>query len=61
MVKDGSVVVDIGINRVDGKLVGDVDFENVKNKVSCTLYLLFLWSKQQTVAMLCVQYSKFLK
>lgn len=34
MVKDGSVVVDIGINRVDGKLVGDVDFENVKNKVS---------------------------
>ena len=34
MVKDGAVVIDVGINRVDGKLCGDVDFENVKNKVS---------------------------
>ncbi|AXX86591.1 bifunctional methylenetetrahydrofolate dehydrogenase/methenyltetrahydrofolate cyclohydrolase FolD [Malaciobacter marinus] len=33
MVKDGAVVVDIGINRLDnGKLVGDVDFENVSKK-----------------------------
>jgi len=33
MVKDGAVVIDVGINRLDnGKLVGDVDFENVKNK-----------------------------
>lgn len=32
MVKDGAVVVDVGINRVDGKLYGDVDFENVKIK-----------------------------
>ena len=31
MVKDGAVVIDVGINRVDGKLVGDVDFENVKD------------------------------
>lgn len=33
-VKDGAVVVDVGINRVDGKLCGDVDFENVKYKCS---------------------------
>ncbi len=32
MVKDGAVVIDVGINRVDGKLVGDVDFEAVKDK-----------------------------
>ncbi|PHO09027.1 MULTISPECIES: bifunctional methylenetetrahydrofolate dehydrogenase/methenyltetrahydrofolate cyclohydrolase FolD [Malaciobacter] len=33
MVKDGAVVIDIGINRLDtGKLVGDVDFENVSKK-----------------------------
>lgn len=32
MVKDGAVVIDVGINRVDGKLVGDVDFEGVKDK-----------------------------
>ena len=30
MVKEGAVVIDVGINRVNGKLVGDVDFENVK-------------------------------
>ena len=35
MVKDGAVVIDIGINRDEsGKLCGDVDFENVKEKVS---------------------------
>ena len=34
MVKEGAVVIDVGINRVDGKLCGDVDFENVKNKIS---------------------------
>jgi len=33
-VKDGAVVIDVGINRVDGKLCGDVDFENVIGKVS---------------------------
>ena len=32
MVKDGAVVIDVGINRVDGKLVGDVDFNAVKDK-----------------------------
>ena len=34
MVKDGSVVIDVGINRVDGKLVGDVDYQLVSQKVS---------------------------
>lgn len=35
MIKDKAVVIDIGINRnKDGKLVGDVDFENVKEKAS---------------------------
>lgn len=31
MVKEGAVVIDVGINRVNGKIVGDVDFENVKD------------------------------
>ncbi len=34
MVKEGAVVIDVGINRIDGKLVGDVDFEAVKEKAS---------------------------
>ncbi len=35
MIKDGAVVIDVGINRTDdGKLVGDVDFENIENKAS---------------------------
>lgn len=34
MVKDGAVVIDVGINRVDNKLVGDVDFESVSKKAS---------------------------
>ena len=35
MVKDGVVIIDVGINRQDdGKLVGDVDFENVSKKAS---------------------------
>ncbi len=34
MVKEGAIVIDVGINRVDGKLAGDVDFENVSKKAS---------------------------
>ncbi len=35
MVKTGAVVIDVGINRLpDGRLVGDVDFEEVKEKAS---------------------------
>jgi methylenetetrahydrofolate dehydrogenase (NADP+)/methenyltetrahydrofolate cyclohydrolase len=32
MVKEGAIVIDVGINRVEGKLVGDVDFETVSRK-----------------------------
>ena len=34
MVKEGAIIVDVGINRVDGKLCGDVDFENVSKLAS---------------------------
>jgi len=34
MVKPGAIVIDVGVNRVDGKLVGDVDFEHVKEIAS---------------------------
>jgi len=34
MVKKGSVIIDVGINRVGNKIVGDVDFEKVKEKAS---------------------------
>ena len=35
MVKEGAVVIDVGMNRnAEGKLCGDVDFENVKEKAS---------------------------
>lgn len=35
MVKEGAAVIDVGINRVDGKLVGDVDFDSVEKKAGC--------------------------
>ena len=34
MVKDGVVIIDVGINREDGKLYGDVDFDRVSQKAS---------------------------
>ncbi len=34
MVRKGAVVIDVGINRVDGKIVGDVDFEEVEKVAS---------------------------
>ncbi|MBZ7954897.1 bifunctional methylenetetrahydrofolate dehydrogenase/methenyltetrahydrofolate cyclohydrolase FolD [Campylobacter molothri] len=35
MVKEGVIVIDVGINRLEnGKIVGDVDFENVSRKAS---------------------------
>lgn len=36
MVKDGAAVIDVGVNRnpADGKLCGDVDFDNIVNKAS---------------------------
>ena len=33
-IKDGAIVIDVGINRIEGKLCGDVDFENAKEKAS---------------------------
>lgn len=36
MVKENSVIIDVGINRVDGKIYGDVDFEGVKDVASIT-------------------------
>ena len=34
MVKENAVVIDVGINRTEDGIVGDVDFENVKEKTS---------------------------
>ena len=31
-IKDGSIVIDVGINKVNGKLVGDVHFDEAKEK-----------------------------
>jgi len=33
-VKEGAVLIDVGISRIDGKLYGDIDFDSVKNKAS---------------------------
>jgi methylenetetrahydrofolate dehydrogenase (NADP+) / methenyltetrahydrofolate cyclohydrolase len=33
-IKEGAIVVDIGINRINGKLVGDVEFETAKERAS---------------------------
>ena len=33
-VKEGAVVIDVGINRIDGKICGDVDYEEVAEKTS---------------------------
>lgn len=33
-IKEGAVVIDVGINRVDGRIVGDVDFGRVSRKTS---------------------------
>lgn len=34
MVKPNAVIIDVGINRIDGKLIGDVDYENVSELAS---------------------------
>lgn len=34
MIKDGAIVIDVGVNRENGKIVGDVDFNSVKDKCS---------------------------
>ena len=36
-IKDGAILIDVGINFENGKIVGDIDFEDVKDKASmCT-------------------------
>ena len=32
-VKEGSIIIDVGINKLDNKIVGDVQFDEVKDKV----------------------------
>lgn len=34
MIKEGAVIIDAGISKADGKICGDADFENVKEKAS---------------------------
>jgi len=34
MISDGTVIIDVGINRLEDRLCGDVDFESVKDKCS---------------------------
>lgn len=34
MIKENAIVIDVGISRINGKVVGDVDFENVSKKTS---------------------------
>jgi methylenetetrahydrofolate dehydrogenase (NADP+)/methenyltetrahydrofolate cyclohydrolase len=33
-IKPGAIVIDVGINQVDGKMAGDVDFDSCKDKAS---------------------------
>ena len=33
-IKEGAVLIDVGINRIDGKLCGDIDFDDVKHKAA---------------------------
>jgi len=33
-IKEGAIVIDVGINRIDGKIVGDVEFESASPKAS---------------------------
>ena len=34
LVRDNAIVIDIGISRANGKVIGDADYENVSKKVS---------------------------
>jgi methylenetetrahydrofolate dehydrogenase (NADP+)/methenyltetrahydrofolate cyclohydrolase len=34
MVREGAVVIDVGIHRADGKIIGDVDFDRVAPKTT---------------------------
>ncbi len=34
MIKEGAVIIDVAISRIDGKLVGDADYEQIIEKAS---------------------------
>ena len=34
MIKENSIIIDVGINKENNKLYGDVDFDNIKDKAS---------------------------
>ena len=34
LIREGAVVIDVGINKVESQLVGDVDFESVTDRAS---------------------------
>ncbi|MDI6605572.1 MAG: bifunctional methylenetetrahydrofolate dehydrogenase/methenyltetrahydrofolate cyclohydrolase, partial [Candidatus Omnitrophota bacterium] len=34
-IKEGAIVIDVGINRVEGKIVGDVEFEEAEKRACC--------------------------
>ncbi len=34
MIKENATIIDVGISRINGKIYGDVDFEDVKDKVN---------------------------
>jgi methylenetetrahydrofolate dehydrogenase (NADP+)/methenyltetrahydrofolate cyclohydrolase len=34
MIKDGAIMIDVGISRQDGKLVGDADYDEIIKKAS---------------------------
>jgi methylenetetrahydrofolate dehydrogenase (NADP+)/methenyltetrahydrofolate cyclohydrolase len=34
MVKDGAIIFDVGISRINGKIQGDVDFNSVSERAS---------------------------
>ncbi len=36
MVREGAAIIDVGINRTEGKLVGDVDFDRIESKTRVT-------------------------
>lgn len=61
MVKEGAIVIDVGINRVEGKLMGDVDTENVAKKagyitpVPGGVGLTTVYTLMENVAMLAKQ------
>jgi len=57
MVHDGAVVIDVGINKCDDKICGDVCFDEVKNKASYISPVPF-GVGQMTVAMLGVNVLK---